>query len=101
MDATAPILGSRLYRADVVAQGVMSLHRLYEVQNGTHRDNWKDPPTNFTVVEYVLPHFLEAFESLVTWVENGQVPPPSQCVAPGGRLLYNPSAAHCPGLLMP
>src|SRR5262249_53088236 len=31
MDATAPIFGSRLYRADVVSQGRMAMHRLYEI----------------------------------------------------------------------
>ena len=101
MDATAPIIGSRLYRADVVAQGRARIHRLYEVQNGTHRDVYKDAPTNFAEVEYLLPHYVAAFESLVKWVENGETPPGGQCIPRGGHLAYDPPTAHCPTLLAP
>ncbi len=101
MDATAPILGSRLHRADVIAQGRAAMHRLYEIQNGAHRDSWGEPPTNFAEVGYLLPSYVEAFDSLVKWVENGQAPPQGQCVPRGGHLVYNPPAAHCPSLLAP
>lgn len=47
------------------------IHRYYEVQNGTHRDRWRDAPTNFLEVEYVLPHFVKSFEAMVKWVELG------------------------------
>jgi hypothetical protein len=96
MDATAPIHGSRLYRADVVAAGRAALHRLYEVQNGTHRDRYRDAPTSFAEVEYMLPHFRDAFERLVRWVEDGQEPPPGQCIPRGERLADDPAAAVRP-----
>jgi hypothetical protein len=101
MDATAPIVSSRMYRADVAAQGRAPLHRLYEIQNGTHRDAYKDPPLSFTAVEYILPHYIEAFESLTKWVETGMAPFPSQCIPRGGRLTSNPVTTRCAVLLAP
>jgi hypothetical protein len=100
MDATAWIIGSRLYRADVIAQGRSGLHRLYEIQNAAHRDTYRDPPENFAEIEPILPHYVEAFEALVRWVESGSTAPQSQCVARGGRLVNDPPAGRCPSLLV-
>ncbi|MGI9146461.1 MAG: hypothetical protein ACR2IK_07965 [Chloroflexota bacterium] len=67
------------------------IHRYYEVQNGTHRDRWRDAPTNFLEVEYMLPHFVKSFEAMVKWVELGAAPPPNQCVPRGGQIVDDPT----------
>jgi hypothetical protein len=90
MDATAALEGSRLYRQDVIRRGLGPLHRLYEVQNGTHRDRYRDAPTNFGQIEYMLPHFVAAFEKLVAWVEDGVTPPRDQCIPRGQELSDHP-----------
>jgi hypothetical protein len=96
MDATAPIHGSRLYREDVIAKGRAGLHRLYEVQNGTHRDKYREAPLGFTQIEYMEPTFIQALERLVRWVELGEEPPLGQCVPRGETIVDNPESAGRP-----
>jgi len=90
MDATAALQGSRLYREDVIGRGLGPLYRLYEIQNGTHRDRYKDSPTNFAEIEYMEPHFITAFETLIAWVEKGEAPPRDQCIPRGEKLSAHP-----------
>lgn len=96
MDATAPIFGDRFYKDDVEAASGGCSHRYYEVQNGTHRDRWRDAPTNYSEVEYMLPHFVRAFEAMVNWVESGAQPPPNQCVPRGDQIVDDPSIDNRP-----
>jgi hypothetical protein len=105
MDATATLYGSRLYRQDVIHRGKAHLHRLYEVQNGTHRDKYREAPLSFPQIENMVPTFVEAFERLVAWVEFGQQPPAGQCVPRAGSIVDDPASAgraeHCVNLLEP
>ncbi|GAC1430997.1 MAG: tannase/feruloyl esterase family alpha/beta hydrolase [Acidobacteriaceae bacterium] len=102
MDALALISGAREYHEDVIEAGAGDLHRLYEIQNGSHLDRNPDPPWNFKQIERVTPHFASAFERLVSWVESGTEPPKGQCIPRGGAIEDEPSdgrAEHCARLL--
>jgi hypothetical protein len=103
MDALALISGARDYDRQVHRAGAGHLHRLYEIQNGSHLDRNPDPPWNFTQIERITPHFGLAFERLVSWVESGVRPPASQCVPRSGAIIDDPHGAgrpkHCANLL--
>ena len=103
MDALALMSTARDYQRSVVAAGSGDLHRLYEIQNGSHTDPNAGPPRNFVQIERLSPHFAPAFERLVAWVERGVAPPRGQCVPRGGMVVDNPDSLarpeHCANLL--
>jgi pimeloyl-ACP methyl ester carboxylesterase len=103
MDALALMAHARAYHDSVVAAGVADLHRLYEIQNGSHNDNNAAPPRNFIQIERIAPYFASAFERLVSWVESGKLPPRGQCIPRGGAIIDDPDSEgrpeHCVNLL--
>jgi len=83
-------------------------YRLYEVQNGNHIENYKQPsPTTtprpfFPQLEFIQPHAQKAFDLLVDQVERNVTLPPSQCIARGTQIAENPSQpGHCANLFVP
>ena len=96
LDDTALLHGTRLYAADVRSKGRARFHRVYEVENGTHRDGYIDPPQGFTDIEPIGLKFIAAFERLVDWVENGNPAPPSQCIPRGGTIVSDPVSIDRP-----
>jgi pimeloyl-ACP methyl ester carboxylesterase len=91
LDALALISSARDYHQSVVQNGAGHLHRLYEIQNGSHLDRNPDPPWNFTQIERISPHFAPAFSRLVSWIEAGTSPPAGQCVPRGGTIIDDPT----------
>lgn len=74
-------------------------YRLYEVQNGNHIETFK---VTFPQLEFIQPHALQAFDLLVSAIENHAELPPSQCIPRGGRIDNNPAQqGHCRSLLVP
>ena len=106
MDALLPInRHARPFRNAVVAAGKGAQHRLYEVQNGNHIERYRQSCCNFTQLEFLQPHAHDSFQRLVGWIENGIVPPASQCIPRGGAIIDNPVVAgrpeRCSTLLAP
>ncbi len=80
--------------------------RLFEVQNGNHIESYvglpTGVPTGFPQLELIQPHARMAFDLLVDHVESNMPLPPSQCIARGSAISYNPAQpGHCPTLLAP
>jgi hypothetical protein len=75
-------------------------YRLYEVQNGNHIESYK---TTFPLLELVGPHARQAFDFLVSHVEQGQPLPEDQCIPRGGAISTDAPAepGHCKHLLEP
>ena len=74
-------------------------YRLYEIQNGTHIETYKD---TFSAFELIQPHAQRAFDLLVQRVERHVTLPPSQCVPRGGSIADNPAQpGHCASLFVP
>jgi pimeloyl-ACP methyl ester carboxylesterase len=73
------------YAEAVRARERADLHRLYLVERGNHIDNFaaQVPAAH---LEIMLPHVRHAFDLLVSWVERGLEPPPSQTISVGGQL---------------
>ena len=106
LDALLPLARhARPFRDAVLAAGMASLHRLYEVQNGNHIERFRQGCCNFTQLEFLQPHAHESFRRLVSWVELGIAPPQSQCIPRGGALIDDPAASgrpeRCATLLAP
>jgi 3HB-oligomer hydrolase (3HBOH)/Tannase and feruloyl esterase len=73
-------------------------YRLYEVQNGTHIETYKD---TFPQLEFVQPHAQKAFALLVNFVERGADLPPDQCIPRGGSISSSPAEpGHCANLFV-
>ena len=74
-------------------------YRLYEVQNGNHIETYK---LTFPQLEFIQPHAQQAFDLLVSAVENHTELPPSQCIPRGGKIETTPvQSGHCSDLLVP
>ena len=107
VQGTLDVLGplrthGRLFRDDVVAAHRGDLHRLYEIQNGSHVDPFRLPPFNFKQLQDVMPHAQRALDLLKDWIENDNQPPQGQCVPRGGQIVQNPTQPeHCARLLVP
>jgi hypothetical protein len=104
LDTVLPLEhNGRSFRHEVVAQNKAQLHRLYEVQNGNHYDEWAEPPYNFHAIEPILPHARDAFELLTVWVESKREPPLGQCIPRKGKIVPDPARIgrpeHCSQLL--
>jgi pimeloyl-ACP methyl ester carboxylesterase len=104
MDSVLPVIqNGRSFRQQVVARNRGHLHRLYEIQNGNHYDEFALPPYGFTALEPIRPHAYQGFELLVSWVEASKQPPPGQCVPKGGRIIEISKKAgrheHCEHML--
>jgi hypothetical protein len=68
-------------------------YRLYEVQNGTHIETYRD---TFPQLESIQPHAQRAFDLLVEHVESGRSLPPNQCIPRGGLITDGPTQpGHC------
>jgi hypothetical protein len=97
MDALLPIVHhGRTFRDAVVGTGLASLHRYYEVQNGSHIERYRQSCCNFLQLEFIQPHAHRAFQHLVDWVERGVAPPAGQCIPRGGTIVTDPVGAGRP-----
>jgi hypothetical protein len=96
LDNTAALRGTRLYGADVINAGRAVCHRVYEVEHGSHRDKFRDPPTLLAQIEPIGLKFLTGFEQLASWVEQGRPAPPSQCIPVGGTIVDDPASIGRP-----
>jgi hypothetical protein len=77
-----------------------SAYRLYEVQNGSHIETYKQD--SFSQFEFIQPHAQRAFDLIVQQVERGSALPPSQCIPRGGSISDSPAQpGHCASLLAP
>lgn len=107
MDALLPIdHHARAYAATVAAsrqghhQHRRAQYRLYEVQNGTHIEAYRNLLSGGT--ELLQPHAHRAFDLLVDHVERGEPLPPSQCIPRGGSIAAAPAQpGHCADLFAP
>jgi hypothetical protein len=95
MDALLPIdHHARAYAAKVAAsrkgneEQRSAQYRLYEVQNGTHIEGYKNLLPG---IEILQPHVHRAFDLLVDHVEHGASLPPDQCVPRGGAIASEPA----------
>jgi hypothetical protein len=106
MDALLPIKRqARAYEAEVNASRKgnndkrNAQYRLYEVQNGNHIEGYVVP---FPQLEVIQPHAQQAFDLLVSYVEENAPLPPSQCIPHGGTISQNPlEPGHCSNLFVP
>jgi len=106
MDALLPIEdNARAYARRVAAAAqddadkAAPAYRLYEVQNGSHIETFK---LQFPQLELIQPHAQQAFDLLVSAVENHTELPPSQCIPRGGSIDKRPpQPGHCRSLLVP
>jgi 3HB-oligomer hydrolase (3HBOH) len=106
MDALLPIdANARAYARRVAAvareeaRKASPAYRLYEVQNGNHIETFK---VTFPQLEFIQPHALQAFDLLVSAIENHAELPPSQCIPRGGTIAKKPAQpGHCTNLLAP
>jgi hypothetical protein len=106
MDALLPIdHHARAYAAKVAAsrkgneEHRSAQYRLYEVQNGTHIEGYKNLLPG---IELLQPHVHRAFDLLVDHIEHGAPLPPSQCIPRGGSIAAAPAqGGHCAELLAP
>jgi hypothetical protein len=91
----------RVYRDLVIKHGRSKAHRLYEVQNASHIDRYKQS-FGYSTLEFLQPHAQEAFDRLVNWVEKDIPAPKGQCIPRGGKLASDPDAVsrpeHCANL---
>jgi hypothetical protein len=79
LDALLPIrTDSDRYTEIVKAAGRSALHRYYVIGKGNHVDSFYDKYPNR--LRPILPCQRKAFQALVSWVEDGRQPPPSQFV---------------------
>jgi hypothetical protein len=77
-----------------------SVYRLYEVQNGSHIETYKQD--NFSKLEFLQPHAQRAFDLVVNQVERGQRLPPDQCIPRSGSISDKPAQpGHCASLFVP
>ena len=73
-------------------------YRLYEVQNGSHIETYKD---TFPQLELIQPHAQHAFDLLTESVEHGSPLPPDQCIPRGGSIAASPTQpGHCAELFV-
>jgi pimeloyl-ACP methyl ester carboxylesterase len=113
LDALLPIKrGARAYEALVNASRKgnndqrSAQYRLYEIQNGNHIESYKDRPItptmpDFPQLEFIEPHAQQAFDLLVSHVEDNAPLPPSQCVARGGAIgAASSTPGHCASLFV-
>jgi hypothetical protein len=113
LDALLPIKrGARAYEAVVNASRKgnndqrSAQYRLYEIQNGNHIESYKDRPItptmpDFPQLEFIEPHAQQAFDLLVSHVEDNAPLPPSQCVARGGAIgAASSTLGHCANLFV-
>jgi 3HB-oligomer hydrolase (3HBOH)/Tannase and feruloyl esterase len=106
MDALLPIdANARPYARRVAgaaqedAAKEVPAYRLYEVQNGNHIETYK---LTFPQLEFIQPHAQQAFDLLVSAVENHAELPPSQCIPRGRKIETRPvQSGHCSDLLVP
>jgi hypothetical protein len=106
MDALLPIdANARSYARRVAgaaredAAKEAPAYRLYEVQNGNHIETYK---LTFPQLEFIQPYAQQAFDLLVSAVENHTELPPSQCIPRGGKIETTPvQSGHCSDLLVP
>jgi hypothetical protein len=81
-------------------RGRRSAYRLYEVQNGTHIETYKQD--SFSQMEFIQPHAHRAFDLVVDQVERGSTLPPNQCIPRGGVISDSPAQpGHCASLFVP
>lgn len=79
LDALLPVaVQSDVYARMIAEQGRSGLHRYYRIEGGTHVDSLYD--TFPDRLRPILPCYRAAFTALTTWVEQGEVPPPSGTV---------------------
>jgi hypothetical protein len=79
VDAQLPReVDSDVYRRLVEDAGRGSSHRYYVIEDGNHVDGLYDSYPD--KLRPILPCYRSAFLALVTWVEHGRKPPPSQLV---------------------
>ena len=77
-----------------------SAYRLYEVQNGTHIETYKQE--SFSQLEFIQPHAQRAFDLVVQQVERGMTLPRSQCIPRGASIADAPAQpGHCASLFVP
>jgi hypothetical protein len=81
-------------------------HRLYEVQNGNHIEDYVGVSTpgnlRFLQLELIQPHAQRAFDLLVGHVENNAPLPPSQCIPRGASISASPAQpGPCTTLFVP
>ncbi len=106
MDALLPIDDNgRQYARRVAAAAAQQdaqeeapTYRLYEVQNGNHIETFR---LTFPQLEFIQPHAQQAFDLLVSAVENHTELPPNQCIRRGGKIESSPTQpGHCTDLLV-
>ena len=74
-------------------------YRLYEVQNGNHIETYQ---ASFPQLELIEPHAQQAFDLLVSHVEQGAALPPDQCIPRGGSITATAAQpGHCASLFVP
>jgi hypothetical protein len=112
MDALLPITrNAQAYEKLVNASrrgnktGRKAQYRIYEVQNGTHIENYA---TIFPQLQLIQPYAQQAFDWLVNYVENRAALPPNQCIAlpaapnRANSISQHPAQpGHCAKLLGP
>ena len=77
-----------------------STYRLYEVQNGSHIETYRQE--SFSPIEFIQPHAQRAFDLVVQRVERGTALPPSQCIARGASISDSPAQpGHCATFFVP
>ena len=81
--------------AIIAAAGLLNALEL----TGRHIETFK---LTFPQLELIQPHAQDAFDMLVSAVENHAELPPSQCITRGGTIDKNPAQpGHCTNLLAP
>ena len=69
------------------------------MQNGNHIETFKD---SFPQLELIEPHAQQAFDLLVSHVEQGAALPPDQCIPHGGVIASAPTQpGSCASLFVP
>ena len=99
-DALLPIDHHARAYARKVETSKQGVYRLYEVQNGSHIETYRQE--SFSQMEFIQPHAHRAFDLVVGQVERGAALPPSQCIPRGGSISDAPAQpGHCTSLYVP
>ena len=99
-DALLPIDHHARAYARKVETSKRGVYRLYEVQNGSHIETYRQE--SFSQMEFIQPHAQRAFDLVVDQVERGAALPPSQCIPRGGSISDKPAQpGHCASLYLP